>query len=107
MAYEEKNQGDRERSRSRDRDAAAAGGGEGGLVDETLQCRDCNADFVFTVDDQEFHKSKGFDNKPVRSRAFHTGLIFTAAFGARARPPPRPRVRALRLGARARRSRGG
>eukprot|EP00585_Thalassiosira_rotula_P025930 CAMPEP_0196244424 /NCGR_PEP_ID=MMETSP0913-20130531/30611_1 /TAXON_ID=49265 /ORGANISM="Thalassiosira rotula, Strain GSO102" /LENGTH=251 /DNA_ID=CAMNT_0041528357 /DNA_START=44 /DNA_END=800 /DNA_ORIENTATION=+ len=37
-----------------------------GFTDETLQCRDCEGDFTFTVEEQEFHASKGFDNKPVR-----------------------------------------
>ncbi|EOD18500.1 hypothetical protein EMIHUDRAFT_196812 [Emiliania huxleyi CCMP1516] len=34
--------------------------------DETLQCRDCGGDFIFTVGEQEFFKSKGFDNKKTR-----------------------------------------
>jgi hypothetical protein len=36
------------------------------LEDETLECRDCSAEFVFTVLEQEFFKEKGFDNKPTR-----------------------------------------
>jgi len=34
--------------------------------DETLQCRDCSADFIFTIGEQEFFKSKGFTNKKTR-----------------------------------------
>ena len=34
--------------------------------DETLQCRDCGGDFIFTVGEQEFFKSKGFENKKTR-----------------------------------------
>merc|ERR1740130_1308393 len=34
--------------------------------DETLQCRDCSADFLFTVGEQEFFKMKGFTNKKTR-----------------------------------------
>lgn len=34
--------------------------------DEMLECRDCNAQFAFTVGEQEFFKQKGFDNKPTR-----------------------------------------
>ena len=34
--------------------------------DETLVCRDCGGDFIFTVGEQEFFKSKGFDNKKTR-----------------------------------------
>jgi hypothetical protein len=34
--------------------------------DETLQCRDCEKDFTFTIGEQEFFKEKGFENKPTR-----------------------------------------
>jgi len=34
--------------------------------DENLECRDCGAEFVFTVGEQDFFKEKGFDNKPTR-----------------------------------------
>ena len=34
--------------------------------DETLECRDCGAEFVFSVGEQQFFKEKGFDNKPSR-----------------------------------------
>ena len=37
--------------------------------DETLKCRDCGEDFVFTVRDQEFFAEKGFTNKPVRCKS--------------------------------------
>jgi hypothetical protein len=43
---------------------AAAKSGE--FEDEELECRDCQAKFVFTVGEQEFFAQKGFDNKPVR-----------------------------------------
>ena len=36
------------------------------MTDKTLVCRDCGAEFVFTVGEQEFYKEKGFDNEPVR-----------------------------------------
>lgn len=36
--------------------------------DETLRCRDCGEDFVFTARDQEFFAEKGFTNKPVRCK---------------------------------------
>jgi hypothetical protein len=38
--------------------------GEG--EDETLECRDCGAEFVFSAGEQAFYKEKGFDNKPTR-----------------------------------------
>ncbi len=34
--------------------------------DQTLQCRDCGADFVWTAQEQEFYQSKGFENPPTR-----------------------------------------
>lgn len=36
------------------------------MQDKTLHCRDCGADFVFTVREQEFYAEKGFDNEPTR-----------------------------------------
>jgi CxxC-x17-CxxC domain-containing protein len=36
--------------------------------DETLKCRDCGEDFVFTAREQEFFAEKGFTNKPVRCK---------------------------------------
>lgn len=36
------------------------------LQDKTIKCRDCGENFVFTVNEQEFYKEKGFDNDPVR-----------------------------------------
>ncbi|CCO08103.1 zinc-ribbon domain containing protein [Desulforamulus hydrothermalis] len=34
--------------------------------DRTLTCRDCGAEFVFTVREQEFFAEKGFQNDPSR-----------------------------------------
>lgn len=34
--------------------------------DRTLTCVDCNATFVFTASEQEFHAEKGFNNDPKR-----------------------------------------
>ncbi|MBM3209087.1 zinc-binding protein [Candidatus Shapirobacteria bacterium] len=39
------------------------------FADQTLKCRDCGQDFAWTADEQEFYKSKGFDNAPVRCPA--------------------------------------
>lgn len=36
------------------------------MTDKTLTCKDCGAEFVFTVGEQEFYKEKGFDNEPKR-----------------------------------------
>jgi CxxC-x17-CxxC domain-containing protein len=35
-------------------------------ADKTLTCRDCGQTFTFTVGEQEFHASKGFNNDPSR-----------------------------------------
>jgi len=34
--------------------------------DETLRCRDCGNDFIFTAGEQQFYAEKGFTNKPSR-----------------------------------------
>ena len=34
--------------------------------DRTLHCVECDSDFIFSVDDQEYHASKGFENDPKR-----------------------------------------
>jgi CxxC-x17-CxxC domain-containing protein len=36
------------------------------FVDKSLTCRDCNAEFVFTIGEQEFYAEKGFTNQPTR-----------------------------------------
>ncbi|RJQ38789.1 zinc-binding protein [Candidatus Microgenomates bacterium] len=40
--------------------------------DQTLVCRDCNKDFVWTASEQEFYQQKGFQNAPVRCQACRT-----------------------------------
>jgi CxxC-x17-CxxC domain-containing protein len=35
-------------------------------ADKQLTCRDCGQTFTFTVGEQEFHASKGFQNEPSR-----------------------------------------
>jgi CxxC-x17-CxxC domain-containing protein len=34
--------------------------------DKTLTCADCNAEFTFTANEQEFYATKGFSNEPKR-----------------------------------------
>jgi len=55
--------------------------------DEMLQCRDCNAEFAFTVGEQQFFKEKGFDNKPTRCGVCKVSLplLSPLALGARRR----------------------
>ena len=36
------------------------------MTDKTMTCKDCNAEFIFTVGEQEFYKEKGFENEPQR-----------------------------------------
>jgi CxxC-x17-CxxC domain-containing protein len=36
------------------------------LQDKTLRCSDCGNDFTFSVEDQEFFRSKGYTNEPKR-----------------------------------------
>lgn len=36
------------------------------MEDRTLVCKDCGKEFIFTAGEQEFFKSKGFENDPVR-----------------------------------------
>lgn len=38
-------------------------------ADRNLTCVDCNASFVFTAGEQEFHAAKGFTNEPRRCPA--------------------------------------
>ncbi len=38
-------------------------------VDETLTCRDCGNEFVFSASEQAFFAEKGFQNKPTRCPA--------------------------------------
>ena len=35
--------------------------------DQTIQCKDCGSDFVWTASEQEFYQQKGF-NAPVRCK---------------------------------------
>lgn len=35
-------------------------------TDQTLYCRDCNAEFTFTAGEQEFYASRGLTNQPSR-----------------------------------------
>lgn len=36
--------------------------------DQTIKCRDCSKEFIFTVRDQEFFAQRGFTNAPTRCR---------------------------------------
>ncbi len=34
--------------------------------DQTLVCKDCGKEFIWTASEQEFYQQKGFENAPVR-----------------------------------------
>jgi len=34
--------------------------------DKSIQCSDCGTTFTFSIEDQEFHQSKGYTNEPKR-----------------------------------------
>ena len=36
------------------------------LKDQTIKCKDCGTDFVWTASEQEFYQQKGFENPPAR-----------------------------------------
>lgn len=36
--------------------------------DETLVCKECGAEFIFTAGEQKFYAEKGFPNKPQRCK---------------------------------------
>ncbi|MEG0026434.1 MAG: zinc-ribbon domain-containing protein [Bacilli bacterium] len=36
--------------------------------DKTIVCKDCGAEFTFTVGEQEFYEEKGFTNEPARCK---------------------------------------
>lgn len=38
------------------------------MEDKVLTCKDCGAQFIFTVRDQQFYAEKGFENEPQRCR---------------------------------------
>ena len=54
-------------------------------TDETLTCRDCGQDFIFTAGEQEFFASRGLANKP--SRCPECRAAATAARGEPVRAP--------------------
>jgi CxxC-x17-CxxC domain-containing protein len=39
------------------------------LTDKELKCKECGADFTFSVSEQEFYLEKGFENEPSRCPA--------------------------------------
>lgn len=58
------------------------------FVDKVLQCSDCGQEFTFTVGEQEFYASRGFQNEPKRCpdcrRARKTQRYGDSGYGYRA-----------------------
>lgn len=40
--------------------------------DETIICKDCKKEFIFTANDQKFYEEMNFNNKPVRCKECRT-----------------------------------
>ena len=38
------------------------------MQDKVIVCRECGAEFTFSVAEQEFYAEKGFTNEPVRCK---------------------------------------
>lgn len=54
-------------------------------TDQTLRCRECGRDFVFTVGEQEFYQSRGLMNTPSRCpecRAARKSSMSGGGYGA-------------------------
>src|SRR6516162_5349920 len=63
------------------------------LSDQTLYCRDCNQEFVFTVGEQEFYASHNLTNQPTRcpscraARKAQSGGGYSSGRGSGSREP--------------------
>ncbi|HEY3297917.1 MAG TPA: zinc-ribbon domain containing protein [Armatimonadota bacterium] len=53
--------------------------------DKNLVCRDCNASFIFSAGEQEFHAEKGFTNSPSRCPECRAKRKATGGFGGGSR----------------------
>jgi CxxC-x17-CxxC domain-containing protein len=49
--------------------------------DQTIKCRDCGNDFVWTASEQEFYQQKGFANAPVRCPSCRAAKKATQGYG--------------------------
>jgi len=58
-------------------------------TDQTLRCRDCGRDFVFTVGEQEFYASKGLMNTPSRCPECRTARKSSMSGGSYGERGPR------------------
>lgn len=56
-------------------------------TDQTLRCRECGRDFVFTVGEQEFYASRGLMNTPSRCPECRAARKSSMSGGYGDRPP--------------------
>ncbi len=60
------------------------------FTDQTLKCRECSNDFVFTAGEQEFYQQKGLMNQPSRCASCRaTRRNSSGGAGGRAERAPR------------------
>lgn len=57
------------------------------LSDQTLVCRDCNQEFVFTIGEQEFYESHRLTNTPSRCPSCRAARKASGGFGGGSRAP--------------------
>jgi len=63
-------------------------------VDQTLRCRECGLDFIWTAGEQDFYQSRGLTNAPSRCPSCRAARKAAAGYnggpgGARSERPPR------------------
>jgi hypothetical protein len=58
----------KKRSASEDDAPVDKADGNGTYKDKTLSCRECEADFIFSSEEQDFFHEKGYTNEPVRCK---------------------------------------
>jgi len=46
---------------------------DNGIVPKFLICKECNEEFVFTVQAQEYFAERGYSEDPKRCKTCHTG----------------------------------
>ena len=51
--------------------------------DKTIACKDCGAEFIFTVNEQEFFAEKGFTNEPQRCKSCRVARKNNSGGGSR------------------------
>src|SRR2546429_8080664 len=59
------------------------------LSDQTLVCRDCNEEFVFTAGEQEFYASHRLTNTPSRCPSCRAARKGQGGYGGFPQPPPK------------------